>query len=63
MDIGMAVAIFIIALLAMVGTILRVIASCINFIAYLVYSVSNCGANVYTNVLTWGGQKSKKIYD
>lgn len=52
MDIGMAVAIFVIALLAMVGTILRVIALCINFMARLVYIISNCGAGIYANILT-----------
>lgn len=50
MDIYMAVAIFIFALLAMVGTILRIIASCINFMARLVYSVSDCGTRVYVKI-------------
>lgn len=50
MDIGMTIAIFIIALVTMLGTILRLIASCINIIARLVYVISDCGAELYVNI-------------
>lgn len=53
MDIGMAITIFIIALLSILGTVLRIVASCINIMARLVYIISNCGAGIYANILTW----------
>lgn len=53
MDIGMALTIFIIALLTILGTVLRLIASCINILARLIYVISNCSAGVYASILTW----------
>lgn len=58
MDIGMSGVIFIIALLTMVGMILRVIASCINIMARIVYFVSDCGTRVYSNALAWHRPKA-----
>lgn len=50
MDIGMTIAIFIIALVTMLGTILRIAASCINIISWLVYVIADCSAGVYANI-------------
>ena len=60
MDIGMSAVIFIIALLTMVGMILRVIASCINSMARIVYLISDGGTRVYSNALAWHRPKAVK---
>lgn len=51
-EIGMSIAIFIIALLTMVGTILRIIVSCINLAADLLILVSNCCAKGYAALIS-----------
>ena len=57
-DIGMSAVIFVIALLTVLGTILRIVVSCINMVSRIIYYVSDCGTRVYSNALTWHRPKS-----
>lgn len=59
-EIGMSIAIFIIALIAMVGTILRIIANCISAVAYITYFISNSCAKVYLVITDRRANKTVK---
>lgn len=51
-EIGMSMAIFIIALLTMVCTILRILSSCINLVAYLIMLITDCSAKCYVALIS-----------
>ena len=50
-EIGMSIAIFIIALLTVLSTILRILSLCINFITYLVTLIADCSAKGYVTLI------------
>ena len=51
-EIGMSIAIFIIALLSVLGTILRILSLCINFITYLVTLIADYSAKGYVALIS-----------
>ena len=50
-EIGMSIAIFIIALLTIFGTVLRILSLCISFTTYLVTLIANGSAKCYVALI------------